>query len=198
MTRIDHSATDIVLRALLCAMFFVFAMTTDAVGSIIPLVIDEFHLSLSQASAFQYATMGAIAVGAVIFGSLAEKLGRKATIVIGLSAYAAACLAFLGGNSFVIFTALLSLGGVGIAVFKVGALALLTIRCDRAPTAAPESEPVSLRVVCTPQEKALACEALKTVGTSGSNPTDSTSPEPLGSCCFQKLMRTPSWPLRGW
>ena len=40
MTRTDHPATDFVLRALLCAMFFVFAMTTDAIGSIIPLVID--------------------------------------------------------------------------------------------------------------------------------------------------------------
>lgn len=141
MTRIDHPATDIVLRALLCAMFFVFAMTTDAVGSIIPLLIDEFHLSLSQASAFQYATMGAIAAGAVIFGSLAEKLGRKATIVIGLSAYAAACLAFLAGNSFVIFTALLALGGVGIALFKVGALALLG---DISPTQARHTSTMNL------------------------------------------------------
>ncbi len=141
MTRTDHPATGFVLRALLCAMFFVFAMTTDAVGSIIPLVIDEFHLTLSQASAFQYATMGAIAVGAVVFGSLAERLGRKTTIVIGLCAYAAACLAFLGGDSFAIFIALLALGGVGIAVFKVGALALLG---DISPTQARHTSTMNL------------------------------------------------------
>ena len=58
------------LRALLGAMFFVFAMTTDAVGSIIPTLIDEFKLSLSQASAFHYATMAAIAGGALAFGLL--------------------------------------------------------------------------------------------------------------------------------
>ena len=141
MTRTDHPATDLVLRALLCAMFFVFAMTTDAVGSIIPLIIDEFHLTLSQASAFQYATMGAIALGAVVFGSLSEKLGRKATIVIGLCAYSAACLAFLAGNSFAIFTALLALGGVGIAVFKVGALALLG---DISPTQSRHTSTMNL------------------------------------------------------
>jgi fucose permease len=122
-------------------MFFVFAMTTDAVGSIIPLIIDEFHLTLSQASAFQYATMGAIAMGAVIFGALAEKLGCKATIVIGLSAYGAACLAFLGGSSFATFTALLALGGVGIAVFKIGALALLG---DISPTQSRHTSTMNL------------------------------------------------------
>jgi fucose permease len=141
MTHLARPAADFVLRALLCAMFFVFAMTTDAVGSIIPLVIDEFHLSLSQASAFQYATMGAIALGAIACGSLAEKLGRKATIIIGLCAYAAACLAFLGGDTFVIFTALLALGGVGIAVFKVGALALLG---DISPTQSRHTSTMNL------------------------------------------------------
>jgi len=113
------------LRALLGAMFFVFAMTTDAVGSIIPTLIDEFKLSLSQASAFHYATMAAIAGGALAFGLLADRIGRKATIVIGLAAYAAASVAFLAGETFAVFVALLVVSGAGISVFKIGALALL-------------------------------------------------------------------------
>lgn len=133
--------SDLVLRALLCAMFFVFAMTTDAVGSIIPKVIDEFRLTLVQASAFQYATMAAIAVGAIAFASLAERAGRKATIVVGLAAYAAASLAFLVGDSFTVFVALLAIGGVGISVFKIGALALLG---DISPTAARHTTTMNL------------------------------------------------------
>ena len=57
MTQQAAEVRATLLRALLGAMFFVFAMTTDAVGSIIPTLIDEFKLSLSQASAFHYATM---------------------------------------------------------------------------------------------------------------------------------------------
>ncbi|CAM5210075.1 MFS transporter [Alishewanella longhuensis] len=37
-----------------CLMFFVFAMTTDAVGVIIPEVVKQFNLSLTQAAAFHY------------------------------------------------------------------------------------------------------------------------------------------------
>ena len=65
MTRQPAEIRATLLRALLGAMFFVFAMTTDAVGSIIPKLIDEFRLTLSQASAFHYATMAAIAGGAI-------------------------------------------------------------------------------------------------------------------------------------
>ncbi len=125
MTRQTAEIRATLLRALLGAMFFVFAMTTDAVGSIIPKLIDEFRLTLSQASAFHYATMAAIAGGAIAFGLLADRIGRKATIVIGLAAYAAASAAFIAGDTFGVFVALLVVSGAGISVFKIGALALL-------------------------------------------------------------------------
>ena len=52
-----------VIKALTCAMFFTFAMTTDAVGSVIPTLLEEFRLSLKAASAFHYVPMIAIAGG---------------------------------------------------------------------------------------------------------------------------------------
>jgi len=36
-------------------MFLTFAMTTDAVGSVIPRIIEEFRLSMKAAGAFHYA-----------------------------------------------------------------------------------------------------------------------------------------------
>src|SRR4051812_325058 len=45
------------IRWLICLMFFTFAMTTDAVGSVIPEIITEFRLSMTAAGSFQYATM---------------------------------------------------------------------------------------------------------------------------------------------
>ena len=49
------------IRWLTFLMFTMFAMTTDAVGVIIPEIIKDFGLSLTQASAFHYAPMIAIA-----------------------------------------------------------------------------------------------------------------------------------------
>lgn len=113
------------LKALTCMMFFTFAMTTDAVGSIIPTLLVEFELSLSAASAFHYVPMIAIALGALGLGFLADRAGRKLTIVLGLAIYGISSLLFAFGSSFGFFVVLLGAAGVGVSVFKVGALALI-------------------------------------------------------------------------
>lgn len=113
------------IRWLVCLMFFTFAMTTDAVGSVIPEVIAQFRLSMTAASAFQYATMVGIAVGALALGYLADKLGPRATIIIGLGLYGASSLVFAISDAFLAFVALLGIAGLGISVFKIGALALI-------------------------------------------------------------------------
>ena len=114
-----------VIKILTCMMFFMFAMTTDAVGSIIPVLLDEFALSLSAASAFHYVPMIAIAAGALGLGHLADRLGRKITILLGLLLYGTGSLLFVFGNSFGVFVLLLGISGVGVSVFKIGALALI-------------------------------------------------------------------------
>jgi fucose permease len=113
------------IKALTCMMFFTFAMTTDAVGSVIPTLLEEFHLSLAAASAFHYVPMIAIASGALALGFLADRAGRKTTIVLGLSIYGLSSLLFAFGNRFALFVVLLGIAGVGVSVFKVGALALI-------------------------------------------------------------------------
>ena len=82
--KFDEAHDVRLIRWLVCLMFFTFAMTTDAVGSVIPQIIEEFALSMTAASAFQYATMGGIAAGALLLGFLADRVGRKRTIVGGL------------------------------------------------------------------------------------------------------------------
>lgn len=113
------------IRWLTFLMFTMFAMTTDAVGVIIPEIIKEFGLSLTQASAFHYASMAAIALSGIVFGFIADSLGRKLTIIIGLGLFACACLLFSVGNRFEVFVALLMLSGCAIGIFKTGALALI-------------------------------------------------------------------------
>jgi len=112
-------------RALVCLLFFTFAMTSDAVGSIVSRVIGELRLSLTQASAFQYVPMAAMAVGAVALGYLADRLGRRPSIIGGLAVYGGSSLLFAFGNAFGFFVGLLALSGLGISLFKTGALALI-------------------------------------------------------------------------
>jgi fucose permease len=114
-----------VVKTLTYLMFAMFAMTTDSVGVIIPEIIREFRLSLTAAGTFQYATMTGIAVAALMLGSLADRFGRRPTIVVGLTLFAAACFLLAAGNAFLFFVALLGLSGLAIGVFKTGALALI-------------------------------------------------------------------------
>jgi fucose permease len=113
------------LRLLVYFMFLLFAMTSDAVGSVISEVVGQFQLSLLAAGAFHYVPMIAIAVGGLGLGFLADRLGRKRAIVIGLALYCVSSLLFAFGNGFSFFVVLLAISGVGISVFKVGGLALI-------------------------------------------------------------------------
>ncbi|MEP7311361.1 MAG: MFS transporter [Pseudomonadota bacterium] len=113
------------IRWLTCLMFFTFAMTTDAVGSVIPRIIAEYRLSMTAAGAFQYATMLGIGAGALLLGFLADRIGRRATIMIGLALYGASSLAVLFIGQFPLLVALLAISGLGVSVFKTAALALI-------------------------------------------------------------------------
>jgi fucose permease len=106
-------------------MFMMFAMTTDSVGVIIPELIKRFHLSMTAAGAFQYASMAGIALSGLGLGFLADRLGRKATIILGLSLFAVTAFAFLAGSQFSYFVTLLFVAGAAIGLFKTGALALI-------------------------------------------------------------------------
>lgn len=113
------------IKGLTYVMFAMFAMTTDSVGLIIPEVIRTFGLSLTAAGAFQYATMGGIAVAGLVLGQLADRFGRRPVLVAGLTLFAASSFAFLAGSTFLFFTLLMGLSGVAIAVFKTAALAAI-------------------------------------------------------------------------
>ena len=114
-----------IIKTLTYLMFAMFAMTTDSVGVIIPEVIRTLKLSLTAAGTFQYATMSGIAVAGLLLGSLADRFGRRQTIVAGLVLFASACFLLSAGNTLWFFAVLLALSGLAIGVFKTGALALI-------------------------------------------------------------------------
>jgi len=114
-----------VIKWMIYMMFLMFAMTTDSVGVIIPKIIETFNLSMTAAGAFHYATMAAIAIAAILFGHWADKLGHKASIIIGLCIFAISAYLFIIGNAFSFFLILLVFSGIAIGIFKTGALALI-------------------------------------------------------------------------
>jgi fucose permease len=113
------------IRLLTYLMFMMFAMTTDSVGVIIPEVIRTYHLSMTAGGAFHYASMSAIALAAVCLGFLADKIGRKQTIILGLLLFAINSFLFSFANSFFQFLMLLVISGAAIGIFKTGALSLI-------------------------------------------------------------------------
>jgi len=106
-------------------MFMMFAMTTDAVGVIIPEIIEEFNLSMTAAGLFHYGPMTAMALAGIFLGFLADKLGRKNTIFLGLASFSLSSYLFLAGHNFAFFLTLLVFSGAAIGVFRTGALALI-------------------------------------------------------------------------
>lgn len=124
-TSVSKDASILRIKLLTYMMFFVFAMTSDAVGVIIPELIKTYGLNLTQASAFHYVPMIFIALSALFLGYLADKWGRKITIIIGLLIFAFACFLFAAGSSFLYFIALLAMVGIAVGLFKTGALALI-------------------------------------------------------------------------
>ncbi|HEY6905187.1 MAG TPA: MFS transporter [Candidatus Acidoferrales bacterium] len=125
MTTVRSQSNMSLIKWLTFLMFMMFAMTTDSVGVIIPEVIKEFHLSMTVAGTFHYATMSGIAFAAIFLGYLADKLGRKRTIVLGLVLFALNSYLFAVGKSFSFFVVLLAISGIAIGIFKTGALALI-------------------------------------------------------------------------
>src|SRR3546814_2824512 len=100
-------------------------MTTDSVGTVIPSIIDEFDLGMTAAGSFHYASMSGIGISAIMLGFLADRIGRKWSILIGLALFGITSALFAAGQVFEFFVVLLFISGLGIGIFKAGALALI-------------------------------------------------------------------------
>jgi MFS transporter, FHS family, L-fucose permease len=120
-----HAKNLMLIRWLTYLMFMMFAMTSDSVGEIIKEVKREFDVTNAQASLMHSLFMIGIAFSGLFLGFLADKFGRKKTIILGLSLFALSCYFFLIGTSFSFILALITVSGIAVGVFKTAALALI-------------------------------------------------------------------------
>ncbi len=114
-----------IIKWLTFLMFMMFAMTTDSVGEIIPEIQKGFGVNMTVAGLMHYIPMICIALAGVFLGFLADRLGRKATIIIGLALYAVNSYLYMVANTYGFILSLMAIGGLAIGVFKTGALALI-------------------------------------------------------------------------
>ena len=121
----NQDSSSRIIRWLTYLMFMMFAMTSDSVGEIIKEVKVAFSVTNAQASLMHSLPMLGIALSGLLLGFLADKIGRKPTIIIGLALFGAACYSFLIANDFLLIVSLMSLSGVAVGIFKTGALALI-------------------------------------------------------------------------
>ena len=125
MTDAQLSSKSTMIRWLTYLMFMMFAMTSDSVGEIIKEVKREFDVSNTEASLMHSLFMIGIAFSGLFLGFLADRFGRKNTIILGLGLFALSCYCFLVGNSFSFILGLITLSGIAVGVFKTAALALI-------------------------------------------------------------------------
>ena len=125
MTHSQIEKSTRMIRWLTYLMFMMFAMTSDSVGEIIKEVKKDFDISNTEASLMHSLPMLGIALSGLFLGFLADKIGRKKTIILGLALFACACYFFLIGRNFAFIVSLMTLSGVAVGVFKTGALALI-------------------------------------------------------------------------
>mgnify|MGYP001471573407 CR=1 FL=1 len=113
------------IRWLTYLMFMMFAMTSDSVGEIIKEVKIEFAVTNTQASLMHSLFMIGIAFSGLFLGFLADKFGRKKTLILGLALFAISCYLFMIGSTFAFILSLVTLSGLAVGVFKTAALALI-------------------------------------------------------------------------
>jgi fucose permease len=118
-------SADRALRVLTWLMFLVTAMTTNVVGVLIPEVARAHGLSLTQAGGLQYATMAGIALAGLFLGGLADRRGRRPTVLMGLALFAGAALMIVFNRALAPLLFLLFVSGLAIGIFKIGAIALI-------------------------------------------------------------------------
>jgi len=115
------------LVALVMLVFFVIALLTNALGTLVPEVIRSFRLSLTEAAVLPFCFFIAYGVMSVPAGMLRDRYSEKPVMAAAFAAALAGCLAFALHPVYWMAAPCLFLVGAGMAVLQVAINPLLRV-----------------------------------------------------------------------
>jgi MFS family permease len=119
------------LLVLVSVVVFADTMLFSAIIPLIPVFVDDYGLSKTQAGLLVAAYGAGAMIGGIPAGLLAARIGPKRTVVLGLTVLALASVAFAFGTSPAVLGLTRLTQGLASAVTWSGALAWLTLSTPR-------------------------------------------------------------------
>ena len=101
-------------------------MDTAAVGYIAPSLLDDWGLEKKQLAPVLSAALFGLAIGAVSFGPVADKIGRKVVLTFSVFLFSAMCVASAYAQDLMQLTILRFITGLGLGAAMPNAVTLLT------------------------------------------------------------------------
>ena len=105
---------------------FVYGMTAALLGTILPDLLDRFHLTPSQNGTIAFAQALGLIIASLAVGPLLDNEGKKLGLILGLAFIAVALFALPRSSGFRSIVFLLFLLGVGGGIVVTGANALVS------------------------------------------------------------------------
>src|ERR1700722_14687269 len=105
---------------------FVYGMTAALLGTILPDLLDRFHLTPSQNGTIAFAQALGLIIASLAVGPLLDNEGKKLGLILGLAFIAVALFAFPRSSGIRSIVFLLFLLGVGGGIVVTGANALVS------------------------------------------------------------------------
>lgn len=105
--------------------FLVFAMVTNVLGAVTPLVIEKYGLSLAEGGLLTLSFFIAFGIASIPAGLFSERYGKKTSMVLGIALMFIGALSFFLSGQFFLLLASTLLAGIGVTFIQVGANTLV-------------------------------------------------------------------------
>jgi len=113
-----HTRSPIVIVYILC-VWFVISFVTNLIGPLMPIIIEDFHLSLALAGFLPFAFFLAYGVISIPAGMLVEARGPRTTLLIAFALNLLGCVAIAAVPSYAVVIGSLFVIGLGMAMLQV-------------------------------------------------------------------------------
>ncbi|MDO4997394.1 MAG: MFS transporter [Neisseria sp.] len=104
-------------------------MDTAAIGYIAPSLLDDWGMEKKDLAPVLSAALFGLAIGAVSFGPVADKIGRKVVLTFSVILFSAMCVASAFAQDITQMTVLRFITGLGLGAAMPNAVTLLTEYC---------------------------------------------------------------------